>query len=187
MHDPPRPQVREALQACRQAGIKVVMVTGDQAPTAAQIAKQVGLEVDREAEVMLGSDLHKLEKAREKTEDQHHRLLEARVFARVSPEQKLDLIRLHQERGTVVAMTGDGVNDAPVLKKADIGIAMGRRSAAVPLLPLQILYLNMIGDVFPALALAVGRGDPAIMQKPPRASDEPISRVTTGWPSAVSG
>jgi Ca2+-transporting ATPase len=158
---------------------------------------------------------------------------EASIFARVNPKQKLDLIRLHQKNGSVVAMTGDGINDAPALKKADIGVAMGRRGTQVareaadvvlrddafktivvaiqqgraifdnirkfilfllsgnvgeimivafallagmplPILPLQILYLNMIGDVFPALALGVGKGDPSKMRRPPREAKEPI-------------
>jgi Ca2+-transporting ATPase len=165
--------------------------------------------------------------------EERRALLGASIFARVSPKQKLDLIDLHQEQGSIVAMTGDGVNDAPALKKADIGIAMGLRGtqvareaadmvltddaflsivhaveqgriifanirkfvlyllscnvsevlsvalaalvdAPLPILPLQILFLNLVTDVFPALALAAGEGSPGLMQRPPRDSREPI-------------
>jgi Ca2+-transporting ATPase len=222
--DPPRREVPEAVARCRAAGIRVVMVTGDQPATAATIATAVGLTDDHEPDVLAGSaldDLDTLDKAG------RERLLAAPVFARVSPEQKLNLIAVHQQAGNVVAMTGDGVNDAPALKKADIGIAMGRRGtqvareaadmvlkddafssiaaaveqgrvifrnirrfviyllscnlsevlvlgiatlaqAPLPILPLQILFLNLVTDVFPALALGVGAGDPDIMQQPPR-------------------
>jgi len=167
------------------------------------------------------------------TADQRHHLRGVQVFARVTPEQKLDIIDLHQQSGAVVAMTGDGVNDAPALRKAQIGIAMGARGtevareaaamvlrddsfesivvaveqgraifenlrrfvvyllscnlseilivtgavlvgAPLPLLPLQILFLNLVTDVFPALALGFGRGDPGAMQQPPRDAGEPI-------------
>ena len=161
-------------------------------------------------------------------------------MARTSPEQKLDLIALHQARGAVVAMLGDGVNDAPALKKADIGVAMGRRGtqvareaakmvleddelatvvvaveqgrvifgnirafmvyllscnlseiwtiglatlvgAPLPLLPLQILFLNLVTDVFPALALGVGEGTPALMERPPRPAGEPLLARPHVW------
>ena len=241
MQDPPRRGVAEALDACRAAGIHVVMVTGDQAPTAVKIARMIGLVKGQGADVVQG---HMLKDIDGVTAKERRRLLDARVFARVSPEQKLVLISLHQENGAVVAMTGDGVNDAPALKKADIGIAMGMRGtqvarqaadmvlkddafqtlvtaiaqgraifsnirkfiffllsgnvgeilivgiaviagAPLPLLPLQILYLNMIGDVFPALALAVGEGDPGKMKEPPRKSGEAI--LTGGHWLAIGG
>jgi Ca2+-transporting ATPase len=164
---------------------------------------------------------------------ERRKLAEMPIFARVSPKQKLDLIDLHQNSSAIVAMTGDGVNDAPALKKADIGIAMGQRgtqvareaadmvlkddafativvaveqgrvifdnirkfvlfllscniseimtvvlasfvNAPLPILPLQILFLNLVTDVFPALALGVGEGDPHIMKRPPRDPKEPI-------------
>ncbi len=167
------------------------------------------------------------------TEQEQKRILEAPILARVSPKQKLDLIALYQGNGSVVAMTGDGVNDAPALKKADIGIAMGQRGTQVareaadmvlkddafstivvaveqgrvifdnirkfvlyliscnvseiavvflaslinvplPIRPLQILFLNLVTDVFPALALGVGEGDPAVMKRRPRDPEEPI-------------
>jgi Ca2+-transporting ATPase len=197
------------------------MVTGDQAATASTIARAVGIA---EGRVVLGRDLAALPR---------HEVLEARVFARVAPEQKLDLVRAHQEAGSVVAMTGDGVNDAPALKKADIGVAMGLRGtdvareaadvvlkddafasivaairqgriifgnvrkfvfyllscnaseillvagatvaeASLPILPLQILFLNLVTDVFPALALALGEGEGAVMERPPRDPREPV-------------
>jgi Ca2+-transporting ATPase len=230
MADPPRREVPEAVAACGRAGIRVIMVTGDHPATAGKIAQRVGIAQAEAPEVVQGRDLkHPQDVSREERREQ----LQRRVFARVSPKQKLDLIGLHQGAGAVVAMTGDGVNDAPALKKADIGVAMGKRGtqvareaadmvlqdnafgtivkavaqgrtifenirkfilfllsgnvgeilivgiailagAPLPLLPLQILYLNMIGDVFPALALAAGGGDEARMQAPPRDAREPI-------------
>ncbi|MEW5912250.1 MAG: cation-transporting P-type ATPase [Thermodesulfobacteriota bacterium] len=228
--DPPRAEVQEAVALCRRAGIRVVMVTGDQAATARSVALAVGLAAEGEAQVVQGQELAGLES---RAAAARRSLLAASVFARVSPKQKLDLIGLHQEQGAVVAMTGDGVNDAPALKKADIGVAMGRRGtqvareaadmiltddafasivhaveqgriifanirkfvlyllscnvsevlavalaalvgAPLPLLPLQILFLNLVTDVFPALALAAGEGSPGLMQRPPRDSTEPI-------------
>jgi Ca2+-transporting ATPase len=228
--DPPRSDVREALEACRRAGVRVVMVTGDQAPTAENIARAVGLTGDDTAmEALTGSELRDLIEQ----EDGRVRLLNVSIFARVDPKQKLDILALHQDAGAVVAMTGDGVNDAPALKKADIGIAMGKRGTQVareaadmvltddafssivaairqgrvifgnirqfvfyllscnvseimvvsgaamldvplPILPLQILFLNLVTDVFPALALAFGEGDPEIMKRSPRDPGEAV-------------
>jgi P-type Ca2+ transporter type 2C len=237
--DPPREDVAGAIQACRQAGIRIIMVTGDQPVTARYIGSMLNLS--ESDEVIHGKELGNPE---ELSETQAERLLAADVFARVSPEQKLSLISLHQKNGSIVAMTGDGVNDAPALKKADIGVAMGRRGtqvareaadvvlkddafktivvaveqgrtifdnirkfilfllsgnvgqimivsaallagAPLPILPLQILYLNMIGDVFPALALGVGKGDASKMNRPPRNPKEPI--LTRGHWLAVAG
>jgi len=228
--DPPRGDVKDAVMQCRSAGIEVVMVTGDQPATAGYVARAVGLVEDRDATVLAGEHIRPPDDC---SADELARLRAARVFARVSPEQKLDLIAIHQAAGNVVAMTGDGVNDAPALKKADIGVAMGRRgtqvareaadmvltddalgtivvavrqgriifenirkfvvyllscnvsevlvvalatmaSAPLPILPLQILFLNLVTDVFPALALGVGPGDPGIMRQRPRAADAPI-------------
>lgn len=230
--DPPRKDVKEAIQKCKEAGIRVIMVTGDQKETARYIAREVGLEEDEHAEVIHGSELSSngdLDNAIK----ENRSFNTANVFARISPAQKLDLIELYQKRGEIVAMTGDGVNDAPALKKADIGIAMGQRGtqvakeashmvltddkfstivsaieqgriifgnikrfiyyllscnvsevlivglatiagAPLPLLPLHILFLNLVTDVFPALALGVGKGEEGVMQRPPRPSDEPI-------------
>lgn len=231
MHDPPREDVRSAILDCRNAGVKVTMVTGDQAITACNIAKSVGLVKDQsEIDVVMGEELKPPEALSQKN---HQRILQAPIFARVSPKQKLDLIANHQQSGAIVAMTGDGVNDAPALKKADIGIAMGQRGTQVareaadmvlendsfptivlavqlgrvifnnirrfvlyliscnvseisviflatminislPIRPLQILFLNLVTDVFPALALGVSKGDPAVMQRPPRDPKEPV-------------
>jgi Ca2+-transporting ATPase len=216
------------------------MLTGDQANTARYIGAKLGLSAG-DGDVVSGGDLGPMEKLDHAA---RQRLLKASILARVTPEQKLDLINLHQSAGQVVAMTGDGVNDAPALKKADIGVAMGRRGTQVakeaadmvltddalsnilvavqqgraifanirkfivfllsgnmaeimavaaamimdwplPLLPLQILYLNMIGDVFPALALGVGKGGSQYLTQPPRSSGEPVLTTVHWW--AVMG
>ncbi|MDG4476518.1 cation-translocating P-type ATPase [Thiovibrio frasassiensis] len=228
--DPPRADVKEALALCRQAGIRVVMVTGDQPVTARIIGKAVGLTEQDDAPVMIGKELKHVPHL---TAMEKSRILATPLFARVSPQQKLDLIEVHQQAGAIVAMTGDGVNDAPALKKADIGIAMGKHGTEVareaadmilkddafgtivhaieqgriifnnirkfvlyllscnlsemfavtlaaifilplPILPLQILFLNIVTDVFPALALAAGESNPTIMTNPPRNKSEPI-------------
>lgn len=230
--DPPRTEILPAIRACQRAGIRVVMVTGDHAGTASAIATAVGLVPDGEVvpRVVLGAELDQWEAA---PEQQLERLLEAHVVARCDPEQKLRLLALFQQRGHTVAMVGDGVNDAPSLRRADIGIAMGLRGtevareaaamvlrdddfrtiavaieqgrviysnirrfviylvscnlseiltvglasmvgAPLPILPMQILFLNLVTDVFPALALAAGEGDPSVMLRPPRPSHEPL-------------
>ena len=240
MLDPPRSDVRDSIKAAQHAGVRVVMITGDQPATARNVAHAVGLVDDPDAEVVHGGDVGAL---KDLAQDKQKSVLETRIFARVSPEQKLDLITLHQESGAIVAMTGDGVNDAPALKKAEIGVAMGQRgtqvakeaadmvlkddrfstivaairqgrtifnnirkfvlyllscnvaeiivvglasltSAPLPILPLQILFLNLVTDVFPALALGVGKGDPNIMDRPPR---DPEERVLMGqhWTGIV--
>jgi Ca2+-transporting ATPase len=228
--DPPRKEIKKAIDSCKQAAIRVILVTGDQAVTARYIAKQVGLAEDNQTLVINGKDLKKVE---DLSADKIKQLQEADIFARVNPKQKLNLIAIHQNNGSIVGMTGDGVNDAPALKKADIGIAMGKRGTQVakeasdmilqddsfptivtavrygrtifanirkfvlfllsgnvgeivsvgfaasvnlplPLLPLQILFINLILDVFPALALGVGETNPIVMKKQPRDPDEPI-------------
>jgi P-type Ca2+ transporter type 2C len=226
--DPPREEVRGAIQSCRKAGIQVVMVTGDQAATARNVALAVGLADEDAAEVLEGRELKKLSE-----NGDYERIRGASILARVSPKQKLDLIDIYQKEGLIVAMTGDGVNDAPALKKADIGVAMGQRGTQVaqeaadmvlqddafttivtaveqgraifnnirkfvlyllscniseifsvglasllalplPILPLQILFLNLVTDVFPALALGVGEAEEGVMERPPRDPDEDI-------------
>jgi len=228
LSDPPREDVKPAIERCYQAGIRVVMITGDQVATAQYIAKAVGLRQNGTT-VVHGNELS--ENGNDKSKNKSY--INASVFARISPQQKLDLIDMYQSEGDIVAMTGDGVNDAPALKKADIGIAMGQRGTQVareaadmvltddafstivtaieqgriifgnirrfiyylmscnvsevmvvglasllgtplPILPLQILFLNLVTDVFPALALGVGEGEKGVMQQQPRDPDQPI-------------
>jgi Ca2+-transporting ATPase len=128
LRDPPRRGVRQSIESCLKAGIKVIMATGDQAVTAGKVAYEVGVVNEEFPRVISGGDLRQPE---DLSDSEREDLLEARIFARVTPKQKLDLIALHQEDGQIVAMTGDGVNDAPALKKADIGVAMGIRGTQV--------------------------------------------------------
>jgi Ca2+-transporting ATPase len=131
LFDPPRARVRDAIDACQDAGIRVIMVTGDHGATGWTVAAAVGL-IDPEPGAPIsfldGRDLPALD---EVTEARAKEIRDAPVIARATPSQKLDLIELHQRAGAVVAMTGDGVNDAPALKKADIGVAMGLRGSQV--------------------------------------------------------
>lgn len=228
--DPPRLDIKDAIITCRDAGIKVVMITGDHPKTALNIAKKVGLVDENEQNVITGSELPE---GKSLTKDWKNRILSTAVFARTTPKQKLDIADIYQKAGNIVAMTGDGVNDAPALKKADVGIAMGLRGTqvaketasiilkndsftsiaeavahgreifnnikkfviylvscnlseifivttlgflapAATILPLQILFLNMVTDVFPALALGLGKGDNTVMDIPPRNPKEDI-------------
>jgi P-type Ca2+ transporter type 2C len=220
LRDAPRPEARTAVAQARAAGVSLVMVTGDHAGTARAIAEEVGL-AGPPATVIEGAILRDSADA--------EGLLDAQVYARVDPEQKLQLVEAFRARGDVVAVTGDGVNDAPALKRADIGVAMGRsgsdvaREAAdlvitddnlativaairegrgiydnirkvvdylvagnlseilvvvsclllfpglgIPLLPLQLLWVNLLTDGLPALALGVEPADPDLMRRPPR-------------------
>ena len=126
--DPPRAEVTEAIQQCHSARIRIIMVTGDQPITARKVGLAVGLTSEQETEAKLGKTLQSLN---ELSPEEQQQLQQVPIFARVSPEQKLNLIAIHQTGGAVVAMTGDGVNDAPALKKADIGVAMGKRGTQV--------------------------------------------------------
>ena len=228
MMDAARPEVYEAVKRCKEAGIRVVMITGDHKLTAKAIAIELGIanEGDR---VLSGQELAKI--SQEELEQQVDQIS---LYARVAPEHKLRIVQALQNRGRLVAMTGDGVNDAPALKQADIGIAMGitgtdvskeasdmvllddnfativaateegrvvytniRRfikyilgsnigelltiAAApliglggVPLSPLQILWMNLVTDGLPALALAVEPAEPNVMQRPPHHPQESI-------------
>jgi P-type Ca2+ transporter type 2C len=228
MLDAPRPEVRVAVAKCREAGIRPVMITGDHQLTAQAIAQDLGI-AEVGAECLTGQQLQKMSQS--ELEDAVGRV---GVYARVSPEHKLRIVQALQRKGQVVAMTGDGVNDAPALKQADIGVAMGitgtdvskeasdmvllddnfstivaaveegrvvytniRRfiryilgsnigevitiAAApllglggVPLSPLQILWMNLVTDGLPALALAVEPGRAVVMQQPPKDPDENI-------------
>ena len=242
--DPLRADVPAAIRASLDAGVRVVMLTGDHADTAGKIARDAGLGADGltviEGRELRGRDLNSA------GEEMRERILAANVFARVAPETKLALVSMFQENGHVVAMTGDGVNDAPALKKADIGIAMGQRGTEVareaadmvlkddafatiivamqqgrvifnnirrfvvylmscnvsevlvvgvavgaglppPLLPLQILFLNLVTDVFPAFALGLGRGDAGVMNEPPRDPHEPIVGRPEWWQIGLLG
>jgi P-type Ca2+ transporter type 2C len=226
LEDPARADVPHAIQDCRQAGIRVVMVTGDHAVTARSIGRAVGLD-HAAADVVEGTQVARVANGKGRE------LFDVGIFARVSPTEKLDLVRAYQAAGEIVAMTGDGVNDAPALRQADIGVAMGLRGTDVareaaamillddafptivkairegrvifdnirrfvayllscnlsevlvvglailstlplPILPLQILYLNLVTDVFPAFALAMGEGEPGVLKRPPRSPKEPI-------------
>ena len=234
MIDPPRPEARQAVDQCRQAGIRVIMVTGDHPVTASAVAREVGLipPGTKSHAVITGPELNKLSDPELK-----EALREVRVFARVAPEHKLRLVDILKEQGEVVAMTGDGVNDAPALKRADIGVAMGitgtevtKETAAMiladdnfatlvaaveegraifdnikkylvfllscnlaeilvltgafflglplPLIALQILWVNLTTDGLPALALGVDPKAPDIMSRPPRPPAEGVFSPT---------
>jgi len=148
LEDPVRPDVPQAIAECQAAGIRVVMMTGDHPATAVSIARQAGLSAD--APVITGTELATL------TDDAlGKRLAETHIFCRVAPDQKLRLVRAFQARGDVVAMTGDGVNDAPALKAADIGVAMGARGTEVAREAAALVLLN---DDFASLVTAVRYG-----------------------------
>jgi magnesium-transporting ATPase (P-type) len=150
MLDPPRPEVREAIARCNAAGIRVVMVTGDAGPTAEAIGRRIGL-VRRHPHVITGQELDAIDN------DRLRGLLHARdvIFARIDPEQKLRLAHVLRESGEVVAMTGDGVNDAPALREADIGVAMGRRGTDVAKAAADMILLD---DDFATIVAAVEEG-----------------------------
>ena len=238
MIDPLRDEAKDTIAVCRDAGIRAVMITGDQQATAAEIARQLGIDRDPQgkplrivhARELIGLDADGWLKVVD----------EAAVFARASPEHKLKIVDALQRRGQVVAMTGDGVNDAPALRQADIGIAMGIRGTEVakdsaamvitddnfstivraveqgrivvynilrfihylfscnfaeivtvfgaimigwplPLGVLQILWLNLITDIFPAMALALEPSAPDVMKRPPRDPEKPLMTLAFGW------
>ncbi len=148
LEDPVRPDVPAAIAECRAAGIRVVMITGDHPQTALSIARQAGLVAD--GPVVTGTELDRLDDA-----GLAARLAETNVFCRVRPEQKLRLVQAFRARGDVVAMTGDGVNDAPALKAADIGVAMGARGTDVAREAAALVLLN---DDFASLVTAVRYG-----------------------------
>jgi Ca2+-transporting ATPase len=146
--DPPRPEVPEAIAQCRRAGVRVIMMTGDHSATARAIAKKVGLS--ERAEVISGAEMTNLDDA-----TLLERLAKVDICARLQPEHKLRLVNILREQGEVVAMTGDGVNDAPALKAADIGIAMGERGTDVAR---EAAALVLLDDSFLRIVSAIGQG-----------------------------
>lgn len=227
MMDPPREESKDAVANCISAGIKPVMITGDHKITASAIAKQIGI-LKNESEAMEGFELEKIS-----DEELKSKVAEISVYARVSPEHKIRIVRAWQERGNVVAMTGDGVNDAPALKQADIGIAMGitgtevaKDAAAmvltddnfstivkaisngrsiyaniknsikfllsgntagiisviyasltalpVPFAPVHLLFINLLTDSLPAIAIGLEPHNQNIMKEKPRDINVPI-------------
>ncbi|HHU91315.1 MAG TPA: cation-translocating P-type ATPase [Clostridiaceae bacterium] len=227
MTDPPRKEATEAVYRCRMAGIKTVMITGDHKETAKAVASALDIYRDGDR-ILTGAEMDQLS-----DNELEHICNETTVYARVYPRHKLRIVRAYRAKGHIVAMTGDGVNDAPAVKDADIGIAMGisgtdvtRQSAAmilmddnfssivaaveegrniysnirkfiryllscnvgevltmflaslgglpIPLMPAQILIVNLATDGLPAIALGLEPGEPEIMNKPPRSPDESI-------------
>lgn len=228
MIDPPRASARKAIQVCRRAGIKPVMITGDHRLTAEAVAEELGIIRGNNGGVLTGVELDQIS-----DEELAQRVMDVSVYARVTPKDKLRIVRALKKRGQVVAMTGDGVNDAPAVKEADIGVSMGKTGTDVtkeassmvlgddnfativaaveegraiydnirkfiryllscnigevltmflatlvglplPLLPIQILWVNLVTDGLPAMALGVERAEPDIMNRPPRAPGESI-------------
>ncbi|TYO97456.1 calcium-transporting P-type ATPase, PMR1-type [Desulfallas thermosapovorans] len=240
MIDPPRPSAISAVHTCRRAGIRVAMITGDHQLTAQAVAREMGI-AGRDSRVITGEQLEQMsdEELAAVAENVH-------VYARVSPRHKLRIVRALKRQGHVVAMTGDGVNDAPAIKEADIGIAMGitgtdvtREASAMvladdnftsivaaveegrgiydnirkfiryllscnvgevlvmflavlggmplPLLPIQILWMNLVTDGLPAMALGVDPIDRDIMRRPPRDPEESIFSNGLAWRIISSG
>ena len=226
--DPPRPEVKEAIKTAKKAGITIIMITGDAALTAKAVAKEIGLKAKK---TVSGIELKKM--SDEMLKDV---IKDGAIFARVTPEDKLRIVDILQKENLVTAMTGDGVNDAPALKKADIGIAMGKRGTDVAkgasdmillddnfasiinavregrrqydnikkfvtyllssntgevvaifvnillggpliLLPVQILWMNLVTDGLTAVALGVEKAEKGIMERPPRAVSEPVLQL----------
>jgi len=151
MYDPPRPEVKDAISVCKKAGIRVVMITGDYQITALAIAKQVGIVSSADAEVITGADFGNL------TDEQlKDKLIKKEViFARVNPEHKLRVVNVFKELGNIVAVTGDGVNDAPALKRADIGVAMGLRGTDVAK---ESAEMVLVDDNFASIVAAIEEG-----------------------------
>lgn len=240
MEDPPRKEAYEAVKTCRRAGITPVMITGDHAGTACATAKKLGI-LSRSGECLTGAQIDKM------GENEFAQAVRTcRVYARVTPEHKVRIVKALRAHGEVVAMTGDGVNDAPALKAADIGCAMGKGGTQVaqnaadmiltddnfativkavaggrgiydnirraihyllgcnigeilcvfaatlfgmpaPLLPIQLLFINLVTDSLPALALGAEMPDSRVMQRPPRDSAKSFFADRTGLDIALEG
>jgi len=240
MYDPPRPEAKAAVATCRLAGIRVVMITGDHPVTAASIARELGLAHPGEAAVS-GPELDRMSAG-----DLQARVSSISVYARVTAEHKLRIVQAWQANAAVVAMTGDGVNDAPAIQGADIGIAMGMTGTEVtkqaadlivtddnfasivtaveegrgindnirktlqyllagntgelllmtacvcmglpsPLLPIQLLWINLVTDGLPALCLATDPIDPKVMDRPPRARSASFTDRGFLWTMGLTG
>ena len=240
IQDAPRPEAAAAIKLCHEAGIRVVMITGDHPRTALAIAKELGLTQSSE-EVVTGVELDEMN-----DEALRERVTTATVFARVTAEHKLRIVKAWRARGTVVAMTGDGVNDAPALKASDVGIAMGRggtevtKQAAdvvladdnfasivaaveegrgvyfnirkslqyllagnagellvmllplawgwpIPLLPVHLLWINLVTDGLPALVLAADPVDGSLMRRKPRNPKEKLANASFMWSMLGTG
>ena len=151
MYDPPRPEVKDAVSVCKKAGIRVVMITGDYQITALSIAKQVGIVSSADTEIVTGADFANL------TDEQLKDMLAKKevIFARVNPEHKLRVVNILKELGNIVAVTGDGVNDAPALKRADIGVAMGLRGTDVAK---EAAEMVLTDDNFASIVAAIEEG-----------------------------
>ncbi|MBT2735476.1 calcium-translocating P-type ATPase, SERCA-type [Bacillus sp. ISL-7] len=234
MIDPPRPEVKKAVKECKEAGIKTVMITGDHVITAKAIASQLGI-ITNNSKVIDGNALSEMT-----VEELEEIVDDVSVFARVSPEHKLKIVKALQNRGHIVAMTGDGVNDAPAIKAADIGVAMGITGTDVakeasslillddnfatikaaivegrniyenirkfvryllasnvgeilvmlfamilalplPLIPIQILWVNLVTDGLPAMALGLDRPEENVMKRKPRSPNEGVFSRGLGW------
>ena len=240
MEDPPRKEAYEAVKTCRRAGITPVMITGDHAGTACATAKKLGI-LSRSGECLTGAQIDKM------GENEFAQAVRTcRVYARVTPEHKVRIVKALRAHGEIVAMTGDGVNDAPALKAADIGCAMGKGGTQVaqnaadmiltddnfativkavaggrgiydnirraihyllgcnigeilcvfaatlfgmpaPLLPIQLLFINLVTDSLPALALGAEMPDSRVMQRPPRDSAKSFFADRTGLDIALEG
>lgn len=240
MIDPPRKEVKDAIRVCQRAGIKTVMITGDHMATAVAIAEELGIKRPNGL-TMTGGELYNCS-----DEELAKRVNQIDVYARVSPEHKLRIVKALQQQGHVVAMTGDGVNDAPAIKAADIGIAMGGTGTDVtkeaaslvladdhfativaaveegrniyenirkfisyllasnvgeilimflamlaglplPLVPIQILWVNLVTDGLPAMALGVDPAEENTMNRPPRDSRESVFARGIGWKILTRG
>ena len=151
LSDPVRPEVPPAIHACHTAGIRVIMITGDYAFTAASIGRQIGLGQNAPLKTFTGAEVSEMD-------DDKLRSILAQgetIFARVAPEHKLRIVSLLKQMGEIVAVTGDGVNDAPALKKADIGIAMGLRGNDVAK---EAAHMILTDDNFSSIVAAIEEG-----------------------------